>query len=57
MLTIEFISTIDVVLIARFMSIKDISITFKSIVIVLIARFVFAKVLFISILFVSIETN
>ena len=67
-LIIEIVSTIYVVLIAKVVSIiivltarivfaKDISITFKNIVIVLIVRFVPAKVLFVSILFVNIKSN
>ena len=47
-----------VVLIAGIISIKDILITFKNIVVVLIARFVLAEVVFvINKLFVSVETN
>ena len=36
-----------VILVARIISIKDILITFKNIVIVLIVKFVFAEVLFV----------
>ena len=61
-LTIEIVLIIDVVLAARIVSIKDILIIFKNIVIMLIAGFVPAKVLFIiNILFVvfvnTIEKN
>ena len=39
------------------MFIKDTLITFKSVVVVLIIKFIFAKVLFVDILFVNIKSN
>ena len=63
-LTIEFISIIGVVLIVRIVSTKGIFIIFDSVIVMLIAGFVFAEVLFIisvlfivNVLFVSIETS
>ena len=54
-LIIEFVSIIDIVLIAKIVSIKNILVTFKSIVIILIARLVLAEVLFI--ISIIIETS
>ena len=48
-LTIEFVFIIDIVLIIEIVSIGNIFIIFKSVVIVLILRFVLAKVLFVNI--------
>ena len=60
-LTIEIVSTIDIILIIEIVSTKDFLIIFKNIVIVLTVRFVFAEVLFVSVLFVifisAIEGN
>ena len=46
-LTIEIVSAIDIVLITEIVSAKDTLITFESIVVILIVKFVLAKVLFI----------
>ena len=54
---ISKVISIIVILRAGIISIKDIFIIFKSVVVILIIRFIFAKVLFISILFVNIKTN
>ena len=54
-LIIEFIFTIDIVLIAKIVFIKDTLIIFRDIIIVLIAGFVSTKVLFI--VSIIIKTN
>ena len=48
-LTIRFVSTINIVLIIEIVSTKDILVIFKSVVVILIVRFIFAKVLFVNI--------